>query len=123
MTKRLPNLQVALDHSDLQGAIKAAVSVGHEVDVIEAGTVCLLQVGSELVEVLRSLFPDKIIVADTKMTAAMPIAKGFRSPGQIGMQVTVKWGRREGQGQRWAQSGVPGFGKPHAGQGGRQNRR
>ena len=63
MTKRLPNLQVALDHSDLQGAIKAAVSVGHEVDVIEAGTVCLLQVGSELVEVLRSLFPDKIIVA------------------------------------------------------------
>lgn len=53
----------------------------------------------------------------------MPIAKGFRSPGQIGMQVTVKWGRREGQGQRWAQSGVPGFGKPHAGQGGRQNRR
>jgi len=32
-----PLLQVALDHSDLQGAIKAAVSVGHEVDVIEAG--------------------------------------------------------------------------------------
>ena len=66
MTKRIPNLQVALDHSDLQGAIKAAVSVGQEVDIIEAGTVCLLQVGSELVEVLRSLFPDKIIVADTK---------------------------------------------------------
>ena len=55
MTKRIPNLQVALDHSDLQGAIKAAVSVGQEVDIIEAGTVCLLQVGSELVEVLRSL--------------------------------------------------------------------
>lgn len=48
MTKRIPNLQVALDHSDLQGAIKAAVSVGQEVDIIEAGTVCLLQVGSEL---------------------------------------------------------------------------
>ena len=29
MTKQLPNLQVALDHSDLQGAITAAVSVGH----------------------------------------------------------------------------------------------
>ena len=41
MSKQIPNLQVALDHSDLQGAIKAAVSVGHEVDVIEAGTVCL----------------------------------------------------------------------------------
>lgn len=70
MSKHIPNLQVALDHSDLQGAIKAAVSVGHEVDVIEAGTVCLLQVGSELVEVLRSLFPDKIIVADTKCADA-----------------------------------------------------
>ena len=70
MTKQLPNLQVALDHSDLQGAIKAAVSVGAEVDIIEAGTVCLLQVGSELVEVLRSLFPDKWIVADTKCADA-----------------------------------------------------
>lgn len=70
MGKHIPNLQVALDHSDLSGAIKAAVSVGHEVDIIEAGTVCLLQVGSELVEVLRTLFPDKIIVADTKCADA-----------------------------------------------------
>lgn len=70
MIKHIPNLQVALDHSDLKGAIKAAVAVGHEVDVIEAGTVCLLQVGSELVEVLRNLFPDKIIVADTKCADA-----------------------------------------------------
>lgn len=61
MTKRIPNLQVALDHSDLQGAIKAAVSVGQEVDIIEAGTVCLLQVGSELVEVLRSLFQIRLL--------------------------------------------------------------
>ncbi|MCD3466602.1 L-ribulose-5-phosphate 3-epimerase [Streptococcus equi subsp. zooepidemicus] len=66
----IPKLQVALDHSDLQGAVRAAVAVGHEVDVIEAGTVCLLQVGSELVEVLRSLFPEKIIVADTKCADA-----------------------------------------------------
>ncbi|MBS4750054.1 3-keto-L-gulonate-6-phosphate decarboxylase UlaD [Carnobacteriaceae bacterium zg-ZUI78] len=70
MTKHIPNLQVALDHSDLTGAITAAVSVGQEVDIIEAGTVCLLQVGSELVQVLRNLFPDKIIVADTKCADA-----------------------------------------------------
>lgn len=66
----LPNLQVALDHSDLKGAVKAAVSVGDVVDIIEAGTVCLLQVGSELVEVLRNLYPEKIIVADTKCADA-----------------------------------------------------
>lgn len=65
-----PLLQVALDHSDMKGAIKAAVSVGDVVDILEAGTVCLLQVGSELVEILRNLYPDKIIVADTKCADA-----------------------------------------------------
>lgn len=70
MTEHIPNLQVALDHSDLKSAVQAAVAVGHEVDIIEAGTVCLLQVGSELVEILRSLFPNKIIIADTKCADA-----------------------------------------------------
>lgn len=70
MTKNLPYLQVALDHSTLPEAIKAASLVGHDVDIIEAGTVCLLQVGSELVEILRKLYPNKIIVADTKCADA-----------------------------------------------------
>ncbi|WP_436960561.1 3-keto-L-gulonate-6-phosphate decarboxylase UlaD [Staphylococcus xylosus] len=70
MTKHLPYLQVALDHSTLQEAIHAAYLVGEEVDIIEAGTVCLLQVGSQLVEILRKLFPNKIIVADTKCADA-----------------------------------------------------
>ncbi|WP_124059502.1 3-keto-L-gulonate-6-phosphate decarboxylase UlaD [Vaginisenegalia massiliensis] len=66
----IPNLQVALDHSDLASALKAAVAVGHEVDIIEAGTVLLLQVGSEVIECLRQQFPDKLIVADTKCADA-----------------------------------------------------
>lgn len=70
MTNRLPKLQVALDHSTKADAVKAASLVGNEVDIIEAGTVCLLQVGSELVEILRKLFPDKTIVADTKCADA-----------------------------------------------------
>lgn len=70
MTQTLPKLQVALDHSTLPGAIKAASQVGDAVDIIEAGTVCLLQVGSELVEILHNLFPNKIIVADTKCADA-----------------------------------------------------
>ena len=59
MTKHIPNLQVALDHSDLQGAIKAAVSVGHEVDVIEAGTVCLLQVAANWLKCCAASFQKK----------------------------------------------------------------
>ena len=70
MTKKLPKLQVALDHSTMSDAVKAASLVGNEVDIIEAGTVCLLQVGSELVEILSKLFPNKTIVADTKCADA-----------------------------------------------------
>lgn len=66
----LPNLQVALDHSNLHEAIAAAVSVADEVDIIEAGTVLMLETGSEVVRVIRELFPDKIIVADTKCADA-----------------------------------------------------
>lgn len=78
----IPNLQVALDNSDLTSAIHDAVAVGEEVDIIEAGTVLLLQVGSEVVSVLRSLFPDKIIVADTKCAdAGGTVAKNVADQG------------------------------------------
>ena len=77
-----PNLQVALDHSDMAGAISAVVAVGNEVDIIEAGTVCLLQTGSEIIEVLRKLFPEKIIVADTKCAdAGGTVAKNCKEKG------------------------------------------
>lgn len=66
----IPNLQVALDNSDLPSAIRDAVAVGEEVDIVEAGTVLLLQVGSEVIETLRELFPNKKIVADTKCADA-----------------------------------------------------
>lgn len=38
-----PNLQVALDHSDLPSAIKDVKNVGDIVDIIEVGTILLLQ--------------------------------------------------------------------------------
>lgn len=78
----IPNLQVALDHSDISSAIAAAVSVGEEVDIIEAGTVLLLQVGSEVIQCLRKLFPDRIIVADTKCAdAGSTVAKNCAEQG------------------------------------------
>ncbi|MHC5267816.1 3-keto-L-gulonate-6-phosphate decarboxylase UlaD [Enterococcus sp. LJL98] len=66
----IPNLQVALDHSTVHEAIAATVAVGHEVDIIEAGTVLMLEVGSEVVRMIRTLFPEKLIVADTKCADA-----------------------------------------------------
>ena len=66
----LPNLQVALDHSNVVDAISATLAVGKEVDIIEVGTVLMLEVGSEVVGIIRQLFPEKILVADTKCADA-----------------------------------------------------
>ncbi|MBG9981502.1 3-keto-L-gulonate-6-phosphate decarboxylase UlaD [Aerococcaceae bacterium DSM 111020] len=81
-----PNLQVALDHSNLAEGIADAVAVGYEVDIIEAGTVMLLQTGSEAIAVLREIFPEKTIVADTKCAdAGGTVAKNCRDQGATWM--------------------------------------
>ncbi|AXY24874.1 3-keto-L-gulonate-6-phosphate decarboxylase [Suicoccus acidiformans] len=78
----IPNLQVALDHSNTAEAVAAAVSVGNEIDIVEAGTVLMLEVGSEVVQILRKLFPDKPIVADTKCAdAGTTIARNCKNQG------------------------------------------
>ncbi len=78
----IPKLQVALDHSNTGDAVQAAVSVGDVVDVIEAGTVLMDEVGSEVVEILYKLFPTKSIVADTKCAdAGGTIAKNCKVRG------------------------------------------
>lgn len=65
-----PNLQVALDHSDLPSAIKAIKTVGDIVDIIEVGTILILQAGDQAVRCIRAMYPDKTIVADTKCADA-----------------------------------------------------
>lgn len=65
-----PNLQVALDHSDLPSAIKAIKTVGDIVDIIEVGTILILQAGNQAVRCIRAMYPDKTIVADTKCADA-----------------------------------------------------
>lgn len=66
----IPLLQVALDNTTLSSALKSAKAVGNEVDVIEAGTILCLAEGMEAVRCLRALYPDKIILADTKCADA-----------------------------------------------------
>lgn len=78
----VPYVQVALDHSSTSEAVQAAVSVGEEVDIIEAGTVLMLEVGSEVVQILSKLFPDKTIIADTKCAdAGTTIARNCKNQG------------------------------------------
>ncbi len=84
----LPNLQIALDNNTLSDALKSALSVGAEVDIIEAGTILCLAEGMEAVRCLRALFPNKIILADTKCAdAGGTVAKNCALAGADWMTV------------------------------------
>lgn len=83
-----PLLQVALDNNTLSDAIKSANILGEVVDVIEAGTILCLQEGMEAVRCLRALFPNKIILTDTKCAdAGGTVAKNCKNAGANWMTV------------------------------------
>lgn len=83
-----PLLQVALDNNTLSDALKSALALGNDVDVIEAGTILCLQEGTEAVRCLRALFPEKIILADTKCAdAGGTVAKNCADAGADWMTV------------------------------------
>lgn len=65
-----PNLQIACDYNDLPSALADLKNVGDVVDIVEAGTILLLQEGQEVIKCFRALYPDKIVVADTKCADA-----------------------------------------------------
>jgi 3-keto-L-gulonate-6-phosphate decarboxylase len=62
-----PKIQLALDTSDLGFALQAAWELRDYVDIIEAGTPLLLEEGLRCVSLLRTLFPDKILLVDSKI--------------------------------------------------------
>ncbi len=65
-----PKLQIALDHNDLEQALADVFQVGDIVDIIEIGTILCLQEGRKAISCIRSMFPRKTIVADTKCADA-----------------------------------------------------
>ena len=83
-----PLLQIALDNNTLSDAIRSISQVGHEVDVIEAGTILCLAEGMEAVRCLRALYPSKTILADTKCAdAGGTVAKNCADAGADWMTV------------------------------------
>ena len=65
-----PLLQLALDNLKVSDALRATRLLEPALDVIEAGTLLCLAEGASAIEVLRALYPDKIIVADLKIVDA-----------------------------------------------------
>lgn len=77
-----PNLQVALDNNTLESALADVHAVGNIVDIVEAGTILILQEGTIAVRALRALFPDKIVIADTKCAdAGTTVARNMGDAG------------------------------------------
>jgi 3-dehydro-L-gulonate-6-phosphate decarboxylase len=84
----IPQLQVALDNNILSEALASAKAVAHEVDILEAGTILCLAEGMQAVRCLRALYPDKIILADTKCAdAGGTVAKNCAEAGANWMTV------------------------------------
>ena len=65
-----PLLQIALDMDDLPSALGPLQKAADHVDVIEVGTILCLAEGMHAVRIIRSLFPDKTVLADVRIAEA-----------------------------------------------------
>jgi 3-dehydro-L-gulonate-6-phosphate decarboxylase len=65
-----PKLQIALDLQNLPSALAPLQKAAPHLDVIECGTILCLAEGMHAVRIIRSLFPDKPILADVRIVEA-----------------------------------------------------
>jgi len=65
-----PKLQLALDNFELTSALSASQKAKDNVDVIEVGTLLAAENGMKAVRIIRSLFPDHIVLADIRIIKA-----------------------------------------------------
>lgn len=73
-----PLLQIALDNTSLEDAIKSLMDgVGESIDIIETGTLLLCAEGARVVGIIRAMYPDKKLVADFKIADAGSILGGL----------------------------------------------
>ncbi|WP_392559580.1 3-keto-L-gulonate-6-phosphate decarboxylase UlaD [Orbus mooreae] len=63
-----PKLQIALDQTELKGALDVAKNVAGYVDIIEVGTILAFGAGIAGVKTLRDLYPKHTLVCDLKTT-------------------------------------------------------
>ena len=61
-----PLLQIALDLTDEKRALEIADLIAPMIDILEVGTPLLKAVGVGIITGLKQLYPNKLILADTK---------------------------------------------------------
>ena len=69
MTQK-PMLQIALDTFDLDSALRTTRLVHDVVDIIEVGTILCLAEGLSAVKTIKTLYPDKLVLADVRVAEA-----------------------------------------------------
>ena len=70
MSAQKPKFQIALDNSSYESAFQSLSNgLDETVDIIEVGTVLLLAEGIRAVDIMRTIYADKILVADFKCIA------------------------------------------------------
>lgn len=70
MNKPKPLLQIALDNLSIEDALRVlGGGLDESVDIIEVGTLLLLGEGLRAVDILRTIYPQKLLVADFKCIA------------------------------------------------------
>lgn len=83
-----PLLQLALDNNTLEDALVSVRELGDVVDILEVGTILCLTEGMKPVKAIRALYPNKIILADTKCAdAGKTVAKNCADAGANWMTV------------------------------------
>lgn len=65
-----PMLQIALDTYDLPSALGPLQKAADHIDVIEVGTILCLSEGMHAVRAIKSLFPEKPVLADVRIAEA-----------------------------------------------------
>lgn len=65
-----PKLQLALDMQDMVSALDAAHKAAAEIDVLEVGTILMLSEGMKTVHILKTLYPDHLILSDIRIIKA-----------------------------------------------------
>ncbi len=83
-----PNLQIALDHNNLEHALGDVMKVGDVVDIIEVGTILCLQEGQKSDSLYSQYISRKKLVADTKCAdAGGTVARNVATAGADWMTV------------------------------------
>lgn len=66
----IPKLQLALDNDELTSSLAAAQKCQLYIDVMEVGTILAIENGMEAVRLMKSLFPNHIVLADIRIIKA-----------------------------------------------------